>query len=141
MKFKARLPVISNRTITVGVLIGITSAVLGSLLLTAGAASLISRNRLPEESSKWIVPAIRTITVLFGTLIGTGVVKEKCLATMGIIAVGYLILLLGLGIVFYNGSFQHFGAGILSALAGGVAGCLIRLKSQNKLHRARKLKG
>lgn len=140
MKLKARLPVASNRTATVGTLAGIITAFAISLILVAAITGLVTGNKFPEGSLGLPVFIVRTVAVLVGALVGTGLAKEKCIVTVGIITAGYLVLLLGLGIVMYNGSFKSFGSGLLSTIAGGAVGCLIRLKLQNRPKRGRKIR-
>ncbi len=140
MNKKTRLTTTSNRTATIGILVGIIAAFIISLILVAVTTGLITGNKLNEESSNWIVFVVRAIAVLIGVLIGSGIVKEKHIITIGVIVAGYLALLLGLGIVMFDGAFKNFWNGLISALIGGVAGYLIRLKSQNKPRKARKIK-
>ena len=141
MKLKTHLPGKTNSTMTMGVLIGTVVSLLMSFVLVSVTANLITGNKIPEESARWIVFFTRAISVLVGVMIGTGLTKEKLLITVGAILGSYLLFLMGLGIVIYNGSFQNFWTGILSVLIGGAAGWLIRLKLQNKPRRARKMKG
>ena len=140
MKSKTRLPVVSSRATTVGAFTGIIIAFVISLILITVITSLVANNKFPEASSGWSMFMVRVAAVLVGALVGTALSKEKCVITAGIIVAGYLALLLGLGIVIYDGSFKNFGTGFISATIGGVVGCLIRLKSQNKPRRTRKMK-
>ena len=140
VKTKTHLPVATNRTTTVGAVIGIVISFVMSLILIAGITGLVTGNKLSEGSLVWLVFVVRIVTVMVGALIGTGLAKEKCVITAGIIVAGYSALLLSLGIVIYDEAFQNFGAGLLSVIIGGAIGYLIRLKLQNKPRRGRKIK-
>ena len=140
VKLKTRLPVISNRTATVGAITGIMIALVISLVLITALSYLTTSGKFPETSLGWSVFTVRAVAVLMGALVGTALSKDKSVITIGIIVVGYLALLLGFGIIIYDSSFQNFGSGVISAVLGGVIGCLIRIKSQNKPRRVRKIK-
>ena len=140
MKLKTRAGSSSGRSIVFISAVGIIIALTLSFFLSAGLTSLVMSNKLSESSTSPFTFAIRTVAVLAGALIGTVFAKDKYFVNIGIIALGYLIILLGLGITLYDGSFQNFGTGILSVIVGGSIGYLIRLKSQNKTRRTKKSK-
>ena len=140
MKPKLRRQMISNHATMFGVGIGIVISFVLSMLLLAGVTSLLVSGGVGESLTGTFVFAIRTIALLVGVLIGTGFIKEKCVFVAGIITLSYLILLTGLGVVLYDGSFKAFGVSITSILLGGASGCLIRLKLQNKPQRVKRIR-
>lgn len=117
-------------SLTKSAFIGILCAILVSALLTAGLAGLTINGNLNETMSKAGVFLTRAVSVLLGALLGTGLGKSKYLQIIGIVVLGYLLLLIGIGIIMFDGSFQKFVLGVISVMTGGAAACLIRLKPQ-----------
>ncbi len=140
MKPKTKIASSKNKSIAFGASIGIGIAMILSVMLSAGATSLVMKGSIQESAFSIFAFFVRAIAILVGALIGTQLIKEKCLLTIGIIALGYLILLLALGIVVYDGSFRGFGMGVISVITGGAIGCIVRLKSQNRSRRVGKTK-
>jgi len=108
--------------------IGVAISTTISIILTAILTSLVMSGSIQEGSANTLIFLIRTISVLAGCLVGTSIKKEKCLPVIGAITLGYLIILIGVGITFYNGSFQHFGSSVLSIVIGGLVTHLIQLR-------------
>ncbi len=140
MKFKSRTAVSFNNSVVFGVLLGAVAALIISMILTTGMTSLVLGGRLNDRLLQIFIFVIRLISVFIGVLLGTGLIGEKWIVITGVISVLYLLLLAGVGIVFYDGSFQGFGVSLISVVLGGAAGCLVRLKLQNKPQRKKKIR-
>lgn len=121
-----------GRSIGISVLIGVAMALAVSGLLSVGLTSLLMNGHVELNGTVIIVFLIRALSVLAGGLLASALSEGKHLAVIGLVAVGYLLILLGLGIVLYDGSFRNFGGGVLSAAAGGASACLIKLKPPAK---------
>lgn len=132
MKLKSRTGMLSGNSVISGTVIGVILALLISLLLMTGMTSFAVNGSISEKGAGVSMCLIRTIAVLAGVLVGTGIIKEKCVITAGAITLGYLLLLAGVGIVLYDESFKDFGLSAIFASLGGTIGCLFRLKLQNK---------
>ena len=132
MKTLARAKTGGNKTITTASILGAAAATALTFLLTAGLTSLILKGSVPEQSSGIYVFLIRSLSVLLGCLLATGIVKEKSLQTIGIVTAAYLVILLGIGIVLYNVSFHNFGIGLFSVLVGGGIACILKIIPQKK---------
>lgn len=130
----------ANRSTAFAVAVGLGVSLVIMLLLSVGMTSLLVNGRAAEGTMDWLVFVIRLVAVLLGTLVGSGIVNEKLLLSVGLIVLGNLFLLLGMGIVIYDGSFNNFGAGVVSIIIGGILSFLIRLKLQNKPRRAKRIK-
>lgn len=124
MKTTAR----GNHSVTLSIVIGIVAALVVTFLLTGGLTSLLISGKLSEKTTGIPVFAIRMISVLLGGLIGSGYSKGRYLQVIALIALGYMVALLGLGMIVYNGIFHNLGIGILSVFVGGVIACLMKLK-------------
>lgn len=120
--------------------IGIGISVLITLLLTAGLAALIISSKLQESTVGIIVALIRAIAVFLGVMITTKIKQDKILQSTGIVAGLYILIILGLGIMLYDGSFNSFGFGLLSILVGGLAAYLIRIKPNKRKHTSRRIR-
>lgn len=140
MKFKPRTAVSFNNSVVLGVFLGAVAALIISIIFTTGMTSLILGGGLNDGLLQIFIFVIRLISVFIGVLLGTGMIGEKWIVTTGVISVLYLLLLAGVGIVFYDGSFQGFGVSLISVVLGGGAGCLVRLKLQSKPKRKKKIR-
>lgn len=112
--------------------IGAAIAVVLSAVLSALLTSLVINGSIGESQTGIGIFIIRAISVLLGGLVGAGLSKEKYLLTVGIIALSYLLVLLGLGITLYDGSFKNFGSGVISTLIGALAAYLILMRPRGK---------
>ena len=121
-----------------GAIIGFVVSVVISVVATALFANLALNGKLEDRLAGTVVFIVRLISVAGGGLIGTGVSKEKNLTVVGCVSGAYLLTLLAVGIVLYDGSFNNFGSGLLSVLLGGVVAALIRLKPQKSNTHSRK---
>lgn len=132
MKRMAYKPKNISKSMTTGVCSGIGIALLISMLLTSGLTSLIINEKTGEGVNGMFVFVIRALSVFLGGIIATGIYQEKNLPVIGFTALGYLVILLGLGIVLYDGSFKNFGIGIVSVLVGALIAWAIRLRPKTK---------
>ena len=122
---------VSHSTVT-AIGIGVAIAVVLSTILSALLTSLVINGSIGENKTGIGIFAIRTLSVLLGGVAGAAIGKEKYLQTIGFITLGYLVILLGLGIALYDGSFQNFGSGVISTLIGGLVAYLIQMRPRGK---------
>ena len=125
----------TGRTNTSAIAIGVAIAILLSALLTAGVTSLVLKGSLRESVAGAVVFLIRGLSVLAGALVAGGIKKGKYLQITGFTALGYMVILLGLGIALYDGSF--FG-GVISVLLGGAVALLIQQRPKSGRHKTAK---
>lgn len=118
----------SSRSLSSAIVSGIGIALLLSVLLTALLASFILNGRLGENSVSVSIFVVRAISLLAGALIGAKILKHGYLKVVGFVALGYLLALIGTGIIFYDGSFKHFLPGVISVLTGGLIALVVLLK-------------
>ena len=126
-------------TVTAGVVIGIMSALVISLLVSLALTSFAINGSISEDSIGIYIFAIRMISTLLGGLIGTGITKGRYIPVIGLITGGILVVLLGWGIVFCDGQFQNVGSGALSVLIGCVAVVLLKLSPTKKRGRVARI--
>lgn len=114
------------------IVIGIVAATIISVLLTVGLTSLIMNGTIGEVTTGPYIFIIRTVASAIGCLVGTTLMKGKYLFIAGAIALGYLAVLVGMGIILYDGSFNNILSGAVSVLLGGVIACVAVLKPLKK---------
>lgn len=121
-------------SVAVGVIAGMLTVILLSLLLT----SLVVNGSIGEDKTGAYISVIRSFGCFTGCMLSTAFAKKQYLLVTGLTAAAYLVVLLAVGIVFYDGSFVHFGNGLLMTVIGCAAACMIRLKPPSKRkHRRR----
>ena len=121
-----------NKTITSAAITGVVASIVISLLLLILEGYLTLNGLLSEGSAKVCVFAIRTASLLVGTLIAAAILKGAYLKLVGIVAAGYLLTLITIGIVFFDGSLKNFLAGILSVVTGGAIALVILLRPNRR---------
>ncbi len=132
---KMRFSVGKNNGVIFCVGTGMLVSLLLSAVLTIGMTSLIQNGKLSENGSI-IVFFVRAIAVLIGGLFGAGLSKDKYLIVIFCIALSYMIVLLVLGIIMFDVSFNNLGAGVLSIAIGATVALLIKLKPQTTRKKA-----
>lgn len=128
-----------GRSKSTAIIIGIAVASLLSVLLTGVISNLVLKGNLSEKLANGAVFVIRTISVLAGALIGGSLLKHDYLILIGIIVSGYLTMLIGAGIVFFNGSFKNFLLGIISVIIGGAVALLILQAPKGNRYKHKKI--
>lgn len=128
----------TGQSLTMAIMAGVFAASALSILLTALVTNLVLKGSLYEKSVGATIFLIRSISTLVGALIGGTVLKQKFLLQVGLTALGYMAILLGIGIVFYDGSFKHFFSGAVSVLVGALAALMVLLMPKRKSRRSLK---
>lgn len=128
----------AGQSLATAIAVGVVGALLLSILLTALLTNLVLKGAVSERNTAVIIILIRSISIFTGALIGGAVLKQRYLLQAGVTALAYWVVLLGGGIIFYDGSFTHFLSGTVSVLIGGAAALLILQRPKRKSHRPRK---
>ena len=121
-----------GQSLTSSLIVGVIAASLLSVLLTALLSSFVLNGRVSEGSADVIIFLIRAVSLLAGILIAAAIYKQKYLPLVGFTALGYLLALLGTGIVFFDGSFKQFLSGVASVLVGGILSLLILTRPKSR---------
>lgn len=126
---KSYLSMGKDKNLTICIGMGLLISLVISVILTIGLTSLIQNGKLSESGE---MPAfiIRVIATLAGGLLGAGLSTKKFLPVIGAISAGYLLVLLGMGIILFDGSIHKLWLGILSVAIGAMIAILIKLKPQ-----------
>ena len=126
----------ARQSLTSAIIVGVVIALLLSVALSALVTNFVLNGRLNEVSVSTIILLIRTVSVLIGALVGGVRLKEKYLLQVAITTLSYILMLLGVGIVFYDGISRRFLGGCVSALIGGVMALFVLQRSNNKKYSA-----
>ena len=132
---KSHLSLGKNKNIAVCIGIGLLVSLIISVGLTIGLTSLIQNGKLSENGATPVF-IIRLIATLAGGLLGAGLFGKKFLPVIGAISAGYLIVLLAMGIILFDGSFHKLWMGALSVAVGAAIAILIKLKPQTTRKKA-----
>ena len=124
-----------NKNIITSVGLGLLSALIISIVLTILQTSLIDKGKMNDNGLAGVF-LIRIIATAIGGLIGSGLSGSKSLLTIVITAATYFVVLLVVGIVLFDDTFQKFWMGVLSVVIGAVVALLIKLKSQTTRKKA-----
>jgi MFS family permease len=114
--------------IVLGGLISIICMLLLSVLLTV----LVENETVSISSVSVFTMAIHLLSVFLGTILSITLEKGRIAVIAGIITVAYLVVLLCVNMLVFSAGFNGFGAGILSALAGGVLAILLKGRLMGK---------
>lgn len=122
----------TGRSLASVVITSVIVALLISALLSALLTSIVLNGQLNEKRLGTSIFLIRTISVLIGGLVGGVLHKQKYLLQVVLTVLGYILVLLGIGIGLYKGSFPYFLSGCVSALVGGAMGLVILQRPKSK---------
>lgn len=114
------------------VIIGVMVSLLFGIALTLGLTSLLTNGMFDEAGVENWIFVIRTVACVIGCLVGMTLIKKNRLLIAGAIALGYIVILIAIGIVAYDGSFNNILSGAMSVLMGGALSCLTVLKPLKK---------
>ena len=132
MKRNLQILKLGGQAIGISIASGAAIAVVITVLMNIGLTSLVINGQIAESDTAFIVFIIRAVSVMIGGMIASALAKEKILITIGITAIGYLLIVVALGIIFYDGSFRNFISGVISVAVGAVCACVLRLKTPRK---------
>lgn len=126
---KTHLSIGKNKNMVICIVSGLLAALLISVIFTIGLTSLIEKGEL-SENGFFGVFLTRLIATVVGGLLSAGLADKKLLPTIIATSAAYLLVLLGVGIVLFDGSFYKLWIGVLSVAIGAVVALLIKLKPQ-----------
>ena len=132
MKKNMRIYTPSKASEVLAIVIGIVVSSIVSALLSAGLTSFVMNGTVKELTIGPYVFVVRSIATMVGCLIGVVLMRGKYLLIISAVAIGYLVSLLGLGIILYENTFNNILLGVASVVIGGVAACTIVLKPLKK---------
>jgi len=131
----------ANNSIIKGIITGTAISLLIAIIGAAIAAAAIQAQTIPESSMQFIACILLLISSAIGCFVGGRVVGAKRALVSGITAGTYLLVLISITILFFDGMFRNFWTG-LGCIAGGlVLSCVIYLKSNDGKYRRKRTIG
>ena len=121
-----------------GIVAGTATAMLLSLIFLLGLTSFTLNGNIEADRMDVPIFFVRAISVLAGTLVSTGIYKEKLLMNIGITASCYLLLIIAVGIAVFDAGLSAFIGGVLSVASGSASACIIRISALKKTPRTGK---
>lgn len=117
-----------HNSIWTSVAIGLLAAVILTILGAILGTTLINGGKIQETAYPVISAIILCISSFFGTLITTKKASQQLLIAAGTTVLGYLLLLAGIQILFFEGEFHSLWRGILLSVVGTIPTILISMK-------------
>ena len=121
MKWKSN----KERSVASGIGIGVIISFVLSLLLTMVVTTLIEGEKLGDSSTNYAIMVITFISVLIGGVVSNRLVNKKMAITSTITGLIYLLIFVGMGILFFDGGFHNLWTRLLTVIVGCGASCAI----------------
>ena len=119
-----------ERSLSGGIFIGTGVSLIISVVLSMIAAALIVNERVSENGIGYITPIISLIATMAGCIIAARFVGQKLAIISGATGIIYLIILIGIGIMFFDGGFHNMWTSILSIGVGCAVSCAICIRGK-----------
>ena len=126
-------------SIGTGVMIGTSVSMAGTLIGTAACAALISSETIAAESIGYCAMVIVLLASMTGAAIGAGKAKKKRLYTCMLVAASFVLSLLAITALFFDGVYTGVWVTALVISAGSVASAFLA-KSNRKQNSSRRSK-
>ncbi|MDD5954247.1 MAG: hypothetical protein PUD38_03500 [Firmicutes bacterium] len=126
-------------SIGTGVMIGTSVSMAGTLIGTAACAALISSETIAAESIGYCAMVIVLLASMTGAAIGAGKAKKKRLYTCMLVAASFVLSLLAITALFFDGAYTGVWVTALVISAGSVASAFLA-KSNRKQNSSRRSK-
>ena len=124
-----------KKNMLTGIIWGIVSSVVITLIISGVFAVLIMGERLGENSTFWLGLGITLVSALVGSFVSTGVYRDKTLFVCSFVVLGYILVMMLIGFIGYgnidNTGFYNIPMGVL----GGLSVCLARAGKGRRRYR------
>ena len=111
-----------------GVGFGIAVSVFLSVLLAMLLTTMVLNERAGECTIEYAVPVIAFVSSLAGSVVAGKMAREKVAILAGVTGAAYILILIGMGILFFDGGFHNLWSSLLSVVAGCVVSCAICIR-------------
>jgi putative membrane protein (TIGR04086 family) len=115
------------RAIAIGLVVSIVITFIGAAI----GAWLLSSENVGETSIGHIAVVILLLSSIAGAFMSAGIAKEKRLPVCVLTGAAYLLSLLAITSLFFEGSYSGVGECALVILAGAISAALLGLKRRN----------
>ena len=114
-----------ERSMASGVAIGVLLSVMVSLLLAVGTAGLIINEKLSEGRIHYCALIITLISGTVGGFVAGKVVGSKYAVVTGLTGLVYWLVLIAVGILFFDGGFNMLWTSTAAIAVGVAASCVL----------------
>ena len=119
-----------NNSFGSGVGIGLVASIILSVILSMLLAVVVINERVGENAINYFTPAIMLIASLTGCVIAGNRVKEKLAIVVGVTGAIYLFVLVGVGILFFDGGFHNLWTSLLAIAVSCSLSCAICIRGK-----------
>ena len=105
--------------------IGTSAALLATLAGCALCAWLVSAEMIPETAMGYCAPIVLLISSFTGGKVAIGRTQDMRLVMGGAVAVCYVLAMLAVTALFFNGMYQRVGITMLVAMGGGAVAAIL----------------
>lgn len=122
----------NNQPVRAGVGMGVLVAILVSVLLAMILAALVINERISENTMHYFTLAILLAATLIGGLIAAKRTGGKCALVSGLTALAYCLVLVGAGVLFFDGGFHNLWTSVAVIAVGFVGSCALCISGRGR---------
>ncbi|MBR4109900.1 MAG: TIGR04086 family membrane protein [Oscillospiraceae bacterium] len=113
-----------------GIAIGLILSVVISVMLSMLLAVLVINERVGENTIEYLTPLITLLASFIGCVVAGKQVEEKLAIVIGATGTIYLFLLIGSGILFFDGGFHNLWTSFLTVAVACALSCAICIRGK-----------
>ena len=113
--------------------IGTLTSLLLSAALSMIIATFVLNERIGEDAIGFLSRIIMMISSALGCIIAIRLNAEKLAIVSGVTGIIYLLILIGTGILFFDGGFHNVWTSVISIAVGCVLSCTICIRGKGSL--------
>ena len=106
---------------------GLLASVMFSILGAAIGASIVNAGAVRETGVAWISALIWAVSIFCGVMLSLKLYKDNIILTAVVTTAGYLLISVGINLLFWDQQFSGLGRALLAVLVGSVLAVLINL--------------
>ncbi len=128
----------TGKSIAGSVFYGVFLSAMISFVLTLLLALSLEKGTIKEELLKPAIFAVQMISVFCGCIFGMILLQDKKVLVTALVLVGYMALIIVVGVAVYKGFFVSIGSGFISTFAGALTALGVKLIHVPKKNYAKK---
>ena len=132
---KSNKPKQMSSTIYAAVIRGVVSALAITLIGSIFGALLWNQESVPEGSAFFITVIIWAIAGFVGSILSINTISPNPLLSLMLTNACYILILLGVGILFFDSDFGNIFTALLVVIAGGIPAVLFYFNRTPKKHK------
>ncbi len=128
-----------SQTLSGAIGIGLAASILSLFLLGAVIATLILSEKITEENMRYFTFASLFVSSLIGCLLSCKKLASKYALAAGLSGLSFLLILVAVGILFFDGGFSNLLINSLAVLIGTAIACAICISTEGRGNRRKML--